>query len=109
MIVETSAGKNAGIHIGDQTMGSAVIPGELNSTLLLRCGINDVGVESVHVVVAFGKRAIELPAQTEIDGELGRKPVVVLDIACEIVQVLMEDRIRCADARTCGQSKFKVG
>jgi hypothetical protein len=108
MIVEAEARQNAGVHIRDQAVRSAVIARELNAALPLRCRIDDVRVEGVHVVVDLRERAIELVAQTEVDRQLGGEPVVVLDIAGEVVQILVEDRVGGVDGRGRSQAEFQV-
>ena len=101
VVVEAGARQNSGVDIRNQAVGSAVEPCKLDSALLLCRGIDDVRVEGVHVVMFFGERTVELIAQPEIDGELGRQSVVVLDITGEEVQIHVEDGVRRGDI--CGR------
>src|ERR1700756_1048051 len=87
VVVEAGAWQDSSVDIWNQAVGSAIETCKLNSALLLRRRINDVWVEGIHVVVCFGERAVELVAESEIDSEFLCKPVVVLDIAGEKVQV----------------------
>src|SRR5277367_2971937 len=109
VVVEAGARQDACVDIGNEAVGRAVEPCELNSTLFAGGGVDDVRVEGVHIAVLLGEGSVELIPQTEIESQFCRDSVIVLGVASEVVEVFVEDGIGGADTSACGETKFEVG